>query len=107
MKSSNDQEKKFLLETQINKLRLELDGLEQKTVLKKVKVETLSNGYLLGIKTDVNTPYDERTELFLTEEEGKELVKDLLLGCDDGLFILSPFSRDLSDILKEIGKAFG
>jgi hypothetical protein len=101
----NRTEKIELIEDQIEKLNLELKNLALPDLpLKKVEVEALPNGYLLGIK---DSKHNSRSEIFLTEDEGKELVKDLLLGCDDGVFILSPFSRDFASVISEIGKAFG
>lgn len=92
------------LQEQITRLNTELENLSVPAVPdKKIDVEALPNGYLLGIKHE---DFDSRVEVFLTHEEGKNLVKDLLLGCEDGLFILSPFSRDVGNILEDIGKAF-
>lgn len=94
---------KELLEAQLANLETEIETIEAEAEEAKVLVEKIPSGFSFGFKGDNNT---ERLAVHLTEEETKDMVKQILADVDDFSFVLAPFNKEMQDVVKDFNKIF-
>lgn len=93
---------KELLEAQLANLETEIETIEEETETRKVLVEKIPNGFSLGFKDDS----DERLVVHLTEEEAKDMIREVLAHVEDFTFVLSPLAGELNNVLKDFEDVF-